>query len=158
MQQKATKLIAKNVNALRNYSIETRIESGIALQGWEVKSLRHGRMNLKDTYARIIAAEVWLLGSHISPLPNCDANQRVIDPLRSRKLLLKKKEIVQLIGATQRKAYTLVPIKAYWKNQRVKLELGLGKGKQTHDKRLDQKNRDWQRSKNILLKKSLKNS
>ena len=146
-------IIAQNSKAHRNYAIETKFESGAVLEGWEVKSLRKNRLNLKDAHARIMNNEVWLIGAHISPLSTCDTTKQTIDPLRNRKMLLKKNEISRLIGATQRKGYTIVPILAYWKNQHVKFELGLGKGKHTYDKRMDEKNRDWQRSKDKLLKK-----
>ncbi len=145
-------LIAKNSNAKRNYNIEATFESGAVLKGWEVKSLRQNRLNLKDAHARILHNEVWLIGAHISPLPTSNTSSHPIDPTRTRKLLLHKKEIIRLIGAIQRKGYTLIPIQAYWKNQHVKFEIGLGKGKQTHDKRVDQKTRDWDRKKSILLK------
>lgn len=147
-----TNLIAANPRALHDYTITSRFEAGIVLLGWETKSLRHNRLQLKESYANIINNEVWLLGAHISPLPSmqCDKQQ---DPRRSRKLLLHGSEIAKLNGLLNQKGYTLIPLKAYWKNNYAKIELGLGKGKQAHDKRASKKQRDWQREKQRLLKK-----
>lgn len=147
------KTIADNPQARRNYFIEDRFEAGLALEGWEVKSLRQKRLQLKEAYAYVKDGEVWLLGAHISPLPSSNAHPEPA-PTRTRKLLLNKTEIRRLIGAVERKGYTLVPLKAYWKNNRAKIELGVGKGKQAHDRRDAEKRRDWQREKRRLLKQS----
>ena len=145
--------IADNPQARRNYFIEDRLEAGLALQGWEVKSLRQKRLQLKESYAFIKNGEIWLLGAHISPLPSSGTNPEPA-PARTRKLLLNKMEIKRLLGAVERKGYTLVPLKAYWKNNRAKIQLGVGKGKHAHDRRAAEKQRDWQREKRRLLKQS----
>lgn len=145
--------IADNPQARRNYFIEDRLEAGLALQGWEVKSLRQKRLQLKESYAFVKNGEVWLLGAHISPLPSSGANPETA-PARTRKLLLNKTEIKRLTGVVERKGYTLVPLRAYWKNNRAKIQLGVGKGKHTHDRRAAEKQRDWQREKRRLLKQS----
>ena len=150
--KKADNTIADNPRARRDYSIEDRFEAGLVLEGWEVKSLRQKRLQLKESYAYVKDCEIWLLGAHISPLPSSNANPEPL-PTRTRKLLLNKPEIRRLIGAVERKGYTLVPIKAYWKNNRAKIELGLGKGKHTHDRRADEKQRDWHKQKHRLLKR-----
>ncbi len=149
----ADNLIADNPRARRNYFIEDRFEAGLALEGWEVKSLRQKRLQLKEGYAYVKDGEVWLLGAHISPLPSSNAHPEPA-PSRTRKLLLNKTEIKRLIGAVERKGYTLVPLKAYWKNNRAKIEIGVGKGKHAHDQRDAEKRRDWQREKRRLLKQS----
>lgn len=149
----ADKLIADNPQARRNYFIEDRFEAGLALEGWEVKSLRQKRLQLKEGYAYVKDGEVWLLGAHISPLPSSNAHPEPA-PSRTRKLLLNKAEIRRLIGAVERKGYTLIPLKAYWKNNRAKIEIGVGKGKHAHDRRDAEKRRDWQREKRRLLKQS----
>ena len=150
--KKKTALIANNPRASHQYSIASRIEAGITLKGWETKSLRYNRLHLKESYARLINNEIWLLGAHISPLPSCVQKDKQQDPLRTRKLLLNRIEISRLTGLLNQKGYTLIPLKAYWKNQYVKIELGLGKGKDAKDKRATEKNRDWQREKQRLLK------
>lgn len=122
------------------------------LQGWEVKSLRAGRVQLKESYALLKDGEAFLFGCHISALSSASTHI-VADPTRTRRLLLHRNEINRLIGAVERKGYTLVPLGLYWKNGRAKLELGLGKGKKQHDKRATEKDRDWQRQKERLLKK-----
>ena len=154
-RQKDTELITANTTASRNYFIEDRLEAGIVLQGWEVKSLRDKRLNLKDCHARLHNGEIWLLGAHISPLPTCIQIGQIQDPVKSRKLLLKRHEIRQLTGAINQRGYTLVATKAYWKNNRVKVELALAKGKHAHDKRADEKRQDWEKEKRKLLKNKL---
>lgn len=134
------KLIAKNPTAKHNYEIIDRIETGIVLSGTEIKSIRNGKVNLKDSYAAIIKGECFVYGMHISPYENGNIFNK--DPLRSRKLLLNKKEIFKLIGQIQQKGYTLVPISLYFKNSFVKLELGICKGKKLYDKREDLKKKD----------------
>jgi len=143
--------IALNKKARHEYHIEQRFEAGLALTGWEVKSLRAGRAQLKEGYVKILHAEAFLIGAHISPLP--DASTHVDpDPTRTRKLLLKRSELSRLIGQTERAGYTLVPIALYWKHGLAKLEIGLAKGKKLHDKRATEKDRDWQREKERLFK------
>ena len=144
--------IATNPNAVRNYAIESRFEAGIVLHGWEVKSLRQNRLDLKDGHARLLRDELWLLGARIAPLPECDPNSGKIMPDRTRKLLVKKHELNRLIGAVTRKGHTLIPIKAYWKRSFVKIEMGLGKGKRVHDKREHDKLHHWKRERGRLLK------
>lgn len=144
--------IALNKKANHEYFIEQRFEAGIALEGWEVKSLREGRIQLVESYVIIKKGEAWLLGSQIPPLMTT-AKHLNADPQRTRKLLLHRRELNKLIGAVQREGYTLVPVKLYWKQGRVKLEIGLAKGKKQHDKRATVKERDWQRNKARILKK-----
>ncbi|MBT8143017.1 MAG: SsrA-binding protein SmpB [Gammaproteobacteria bacterium] len=149
--KKSNNQIAVNRKAGHDFFIEQRFEAGLALQGWEVKSLRMGKANLTDTYVRIIKNEAWLLGLHITPLLSTSTHVHA-DPTRVRKLLLNRRELDMLIGAVERKGYTLVALKMYWKNGRAKLEIGLGKGKKSYDKRAAEKNRDWNRQKARILK------
>ena len=135
-----TKLIAKNPTAYHNYIIEDTIEAGIVLSGTEIKSIRNGKVNLKDTYAIIKNGEVFVLGMHISPYEHGNIFNK--DPMRDRKLLLNKREINKLFGLTKQKGYSLVPISLYFKGSLVKLELGIGKGKKLYDKREDLKKKD----------------
>ncbi len=145
--------IADNRKARYEYSIEETYEAGIALKGWEVKSMRAGRVNLKEAYAFMKDGEAFLYGAHMSPLPT--ASTHVIpEPLRTRKLLLNRAELNGLTSAVDRKGYTLIPLELYWKNGRAKLKLGLAKGKAEHDKRNTEKDRDWQREKSRVLKAS----
>ncbi|KAA3626412.1 MAG: SsrA-binding protein SmpB [Proteobacteria bacterium] len=143
--------IALNKKARHDFFIEERFEAGLALEGWEVKSLRAGRVQLKESYVLVRDNEAWLFGSHISPLPTASTHIHP-DPLRTRKILLHRNELDTLIGAVERKGYTLVPLALYWKRGRAKLEIGLAKGKKQHDKRATEKDRDWQREKRRLLK------
>ncbi|MDY0068064.1 MAG: SsrA-binding protein SmpB [Steroidobacteraceae bacterium] len=146
-----TPLIAENRKARHDYFIEETYEAGLALQGWEVKSLRAGRAQLKEAYVFIKDGEAYLFGAHISPLPT--ASTHVLpDPIRTRKLLLNRSELNGLIGAVERRGYTLAPLELYWKNGRAKLRIGLAKGKKEHDKRAAAKDRDWRREKSRLLK------
>lgn len=144
--------IAENRKARYDYFIEDTYEAGIALQGWEVKSLRDGRAQLKEAYVFVKNGEAFIFGAHISPMPTASTHF-VPEPLRTRKLLLNRREIEVLDSATARKGYTLVPLELYWKEGRVKLRLGLAKGKKDHDKRDTEKERDWQRDKARLLRK-----
>lgn len=147
----ANPTIAENRRARYEYFIEETYEAGLALQGWEVKSLRAGRAQLSEAYVFIRDGEAFLFGAHISALPT--ASTHVLpDPIRTRKLLLNRSELNRLIGAVERRGYTLVPLELYWKNGRVKLRIGLAKGKKAHDKRATTKDRDWQREKSRLLK------
>lgn len=148
----AGRTIAENKKARFDYFIEESLEAGIALEGWEVKSLRQGRANLTESYAILKDGEAWLLGAHIAPLPSASTHIKP-DPIRTRKLLLHRRELDRLIGAVERKGYTLVPLSLYWQRGRTKLNLGLAKGKKQHDKRATEKDRDWQRQKARIMKK-----
>jgi SsrA-binding protein len=143
--------IILNKSATHEYYIEQRIEAGLALEGWEVKSLRAGRVQIKESYVKILHAEAYLIGAHISPLPTASTHITP-DATRSRKLLLQRAELNRLIGQTERAGYTLVPTAMYWKRGRAKLEIGLAKGKKLHDKRASEKDKDWQREKERLFK------
>ncbi|MBK1718770.1 SsrA-binding protein SmpB [Thiocystis violacea] len=143
--------IALNKKSGHDYFIEQRIEAGLVLEGWEVKSLRAGRVQLKESYVKILHAEAFLIGCHISALQSASTHVNP-DPTRSRKLLLKRPELNRLIGLTERAGYTLIPTALYWKRGRAKLEIGLAKGKKQHDKRATEKDRDWQRDKERLFK------
>lgn len=149
-QQNAT--IAVNRQAKFEYTIEERFEAGLVLEGWEVKSLRDGRVQLKESYVAMKRGEAWLSGAHISPLLSASTHVNP-DSIRAKKLLLNRHELNKLIGAVERKGYTLIPLSMYWKNGRAKLEIGLAKGKQLHDKRATSKDRDWQREKARIMKK-----
>ena len=122
------------------------------MEGWEVKSLREGRINLKESYVILKDNEAYLFGAHITPLPTASTHINP-DPVRTRKLLLHRRELNVLIGLTERKGYTLVPTAMYWKKGRAKLEIGLAKGKKQHDKRAASKDRDWKREKERLFKR-----
>jgi SsrA-binding protein len=143
--------IARNKKAGHDYHIEQRYEAGLALEGWEVKSVRAGRVQLKESYVKILNGEAFLLGAHISPLATASTHVNPV-PVRTRKLLLHRNELNRLIGLTERSGYTLVPTAMYWKHGRAKLEIGLAKGKKQHDKRASEKDRDWQREKERLFK------
>lgn len=143
--------IAENRKARHDYFIEGTYEAGLVLQGWEVKSMRAGRVQLKEAYVFIKNGEAFLYGAHVSALPT--ASTHVIpDPIRTRKLLLNKAELNGLVGAVERRGYTLVPLELYWKAGKAKLRVGLAKGKKEHDKRATSKDRDWQREKSRLMK------
>jgi|TARA_B110000438_G_scaffold28312_1_gene27320 SsrA-binding protein len=148
---KQTSQIAQNKRARHDYHIQETIEAGMQLEGWEVKSLREGRSQLTEGYVNIKNGEAWLVGTHISPL-NTVSTHYTPDPRRARKLLLNKFELNSLVGSVDRKGYTLIPLKLYWKRGKVKLEIGLGKGKQQHDKRHSIKEKDWSRQKARVLK------
>ena len=137
------KLIAKNPTAYHNYTIEDKLEAGLVLSGTEIKSIRTGKVNLKDTYATIKNGEVYIIGMHISPYEHGNIFNK--DPLRDRKLLLNKREINKLYGLIKQKSYSLIPISLYFKGSIVKLELGIGKGKKLYDKRQDIAKKDAQR-------------
>ncbi|MFR8233088.1 MAG: SsrA-binding protein SmpB [Clostridia bacterium] len=145
-----TKLIAKNPTAYHNYNIENKLEAGIVLYGTEIKSIRNGKANLKDSYANIKNGEVFVYGLHISPYEHGNIFNK--DPLRARKLLLNKKEINKLVGLINQKGYSLIPLNMYFKGNLVKLELGIGKGKKLYDKRQDLAKKDAQRQIAINLK------
>jgi len=146
-------LIAQNKKARHDFFIEDVYEAGLALEGWEVKAMRAGRAQLKEAYVSIRNGEAWLLGAHLSPLTSASTHVRA-DPTRTRKLLLHRRELDNLIGLVERKGYTLVPLKLYWKAGRAKLEVGLAQGKKQHDKRAADRDRDWKRQKERILKHS----
>lgn len=145
------KVISKNPVAYHNYSIEDTLEAGIVLTGTEIKSIRNGSANLKDSYANIKNGEAYIYGMHISPYENGNIFNK--DPLRDRKLLLNKREINKLVGLIKQKGYTLVPISLYFKNNFVKLELGIGKGKKLFDKREDIAKKDAE----MKIRRAIKN-
>jgi len=143
--------IVVNKKARFDYFIEQTFEAGLVLEGWEVKSLRAGSVQLQDTYILIKDGEAWLLGCVINPLPTVSTHFTP-DKTRTRKLLLHKEEIDKLAGATERKGMAVVALRLYWKKGRVKLEIGTAKGKKAYDKRATQKDRDWQRDKARIMK------
>jgi len=143
--------IIENRKAFHDYFIEDRFEAGMVLQGWEVKSIRDGRVQLKESYVIVRDGELWLMGMHVSPLPTASTHIHP-DATRTRKLLLKSEEINKLIGKVEQRGYTLVPINLHYKNGRIKLDFGLGRGKKLHDKRDTARDRDWQREKDRLMK------
>ncbi|MBI2295254.1 MAG: SsrA-binding protein SmpB [Betaproteobacteria bacterium] len=143
--------IVQNKKAFHDYFIEERFEAGIALEGWEVKAMRAGRAQLKEAYVMVRNGELYLIGCHVSPLPAASTHF-VPDPTRTRKLLLHAGEINRLAGSVERAGYTLVPLDLHYKGGRIKLEIGLAKGKKQHDKRETEKARQWQREKQRLLK------
>lgn len=147
----STKTIALNKRARYEYAIEDRFEAGLALEGWEVKSLRDGRVQFADSYVLLKDNEAYLFGTTINPLPTVSTHITP-DPMRTRKLLLHRRQIDQLIGAVDRKGYTVVPTAMYWSRGKVKVEIGMAKGKKQHDKRKVQKDRDWEREKGRLMK------
>lgn len=144
--------IAVNRKARHDFFIEETFEAGLVLQGWEVKSLREGRVQIDQAYVLLKNMEVWLFGSLITPLQTASTHINP-DPTRTRKLLLKQREISKLIGNVERKGYTIVPLKLYWKDNLIKILIGLAKGKKQHDKRTTEKERDWERQKQQLFKK-----
>ncbi len=151
MTQKPDNNIAVNRKARHDYFIEERFEAGVVLEGWEVKSLREGKVQLDQAYVILKDGAPWLFGSQITPLSTVSTHITP-DPQRTRKLLLNAREISKLIGQVERKGYTLVPLSLYWKKNRVKLEIGLAKGKKLHDKRETEKERDWVRQKQRLMR------
>ena len=143
--------IILNKKARHDFILEDRFEAGIALEGWEVKSLRTGRVQIKDSYILIKNSEAYLFGAVITPLPTASTHISP-DQQRSRKLLLHRQELNKLIGAVERKGYSVVPTAMYWKKGRAKLEIALARGKKQHDKRASEKARDWQRDKQRIMK------
>ena len=150
--KKPEKTIAINKRARHEYHIEERTEAGIALEGWEVKSLRQGRIEFTDSYVLLKNGEAYLFGTRITPLPTASTHITP-DPTRTRKLLLHRREINRLIVLVDRKGYTVIPTAMYWSHGKAKVEVGTAKGKQQHDKRRDQKDRDWSRQKARIMKK-----
>lgn len=143
--------IAQNKKAFHDYFVEERYEAGLALEGWEAKAIRTGRVQLKEAYVIVKGGEVFLVGCHVSPLPTASTHIQP-DPTRTRKLLLHAEEIKRLIGKVERAGYTLVPLDIHFKSGRIKLEVGLAKGKKLHDKRETEKRKEWEREKQRLLR------
>jgi SsrA-binding protein len=146
------RVIAENRRARHDYFIEDRLEAGLVLEGWEVKSMRAGRAQLAEGYVYIRNGEAYLIGAHLSPL-NTASTHKTIDPVRTRKLLLHRNQLDRLIGAVERRGYTIMPLELYWEKGRAKLQIGLAKGKAQHDKRATEKNRDWERNKARILRR-----
>lgn len=146
-----SKTIALNRRARFEYALEDRYEAGLALQGWEVKAIRAGHANIGDAYAYIHDGEIYLIGAQITPLIQASSHV-VAEDRRTRKLLLHRREIDKLIGRVEREGYTLVPTAMYWSKNRVKLEIAVARGKQAHDKRQANKDRDWQRDKQRIMR------
>ena len=149
--------IALNKRARHEYHLEERFEAGLSLQGWELKAIRAGRANITESYAVIRDGELFLFGAQITPLIMASSHV-IADAMRTRKLLLHRGEIDELIGRVQREGYTLIPTALYWKANKVKAELALAKGKQTHDKREASKDRDWARDKQRAMRAHNKNA
>jgi SsrA-binding protein len=143
--------IVQNKKAFHDYFIEQRFEAGIALQGWEVKAIRAGRAQIKEAYVTVSHSELFLIGCHITPLPTASLHVQP-DPTRTRKLLLHAEEINRLIGSVERAGYTLVPLDLHYAKGRIKLEIGLAKGKKQHDKRATEKEQEWQREQQRLVR------
>lgn len=143
--------IVQNKKAFHDYFIEERYEAGIVLEGWEVKAIRAGRVQLKEAYVIVTNGEIFLLGAHVSPLATASTHVNP-DPTRTRKLLLNASEVSKLIGAVERAGYTLVPLDMHYARGRIKLEVGLAKGKKQHDKRAAEKDREWRREQQRLLR------
>jgi len=143
--------ITVNKKAFHDFFIEEKFEAGIVLQGWEVKAIRAGRMNIKESYVIIKSGEIFLIGMHITPLATASTHV-VADPTRTRKLLLHNREIMKLIGKVERAGFTLVPIDLHFTRGRIKLEIGLAKGKKLHDKRQDEHEKDWKREAQRAMK------
>lgn len=145
--------IALNRKARFDYFIEERFEAGIVLEGWEVKSLRAGKGNIADSYVLMKDGEAWLIGAHFIPLLTASTHIHP-DPSRTRKLLLNQRELATLFNAVNKKGFTVVALSLYWKNNRVKVDIGIGRGKQKHDKRETEKDRQWNRDKARIMKHS----
>ena len=143
--------IISNKKAFHDYFVEEKFEAGICLEGWEVKAIRSGRANIKESYVVVRDGEVFIFGMHITPLPEASTHVKP-DPIRTRKLLLHEKQISKLIGLVERAGYTLMPLDLHFLRGRIKLEIGLAKGKKQHDKRDVEKNRDWEREKARLMR------
>ena len=144
--------IAENRRARFDYFIEERLEAGLSLEGWEVKSMRAGKAQITESHVFVRDGEVFWIGAHVNPLKTTSTHV-IADPIRTRKLLMKHSEIAHLIGAVERKGYTIVPLELYWQRGKAKLRIGLAKGKKQHDKRETEKERDWSRDKARLLRR-----
>ena len=151
-QNPARKTIALNKRARFEYFIEERLEAGIALEGWEVKALREGRVQFADSYVLLKDHEAFLFGCQINALPTASTHV-VADPTRTRKLLLHRRQLDMLFGAVERKGYTVIPTAMYWSKGKIKVEIGMARGKKQHDKRKVVKNRDWDREKGRIMKR-----
>ena len=151
-KQQSTTIVA-NKKARFDYFFEDDYEAGLVLQGWEIKSLRAGRVNVTDAHVIVKSGEAWLLGAQIQPLATASTHLYP-DPIRTRKLLLKRRELDQLIGRVERQGYTLIPLSLYWKGNKIKIKIALAKGKKEHDKRATVKDRDWQRDRSRIMKKN----
>ena len=143
--------IVENRKAFHDYFIEERYEAGLVLEGWEVKAIRGGRSSIQEAYVMVRGAEIFLIGANITPLPTASTHVTP-DPRRTRKLLLRAEEIKRLIGKVEQRGYTMIPINLHYTKGRIKLEVGLGRGKLQHDKRATQKEREWNREKQRLLR------
>jgi SsrA-binding protein len=143
--------IVENRKAFHDYFIEERYEAGIALAGWEVKAIRAGRATIGEAYVMVRGGEIYLIGANISPLATASTHVQP-DPIRTRKLLLRAEEIKRLIGKVEQRGYTLVPLNLHYSKGRIKLEIGLGRGKLKHDKRAVEREREWNREKQRLLR------
>ena len=144
--------IVQNKKAFHDYFVEERFEAGVVLEGWEVKSIRAGHVQLKEAYVVVKSAEIYLIGCHVTPLTAASTHVQA-DPVRTRKLLLHAEEIRKLIGKVERAGYTIIPLDLHYKGGRVKLEVGLAKGKKQHDKREAEKDKDWKREQQRLLRR-----
>ena len=143
--------IVDNRKAFHDFFIEEKLEAGLALEGWEVKAIRAGRVHLKEAYVIVRGAELYLLGAHVTPLTSASTHVRP-DPTRTRKLLMHAEQIAKLIGKVERAGYTLVPLDLHYSRGRIKLEVGLAKGKKQYDKRATEREREWQRERQRLIK------
>jgi SsrA-binding protein len=154
MKDKSTtpKPIAENRRARFDYFIEERFEAGLVLQGWEVKSLRAGKAQITESHVFLRNGEAFVIGAHFAPLTTASTHVTA-EPTRTRKLLMNRSELEYLLGAVERKGYTLVPLELYWKGGKAKLRIGLAKGKKQHDKRATEKDRDWERDKARALRR-----
>jgi SsrA-binding protein len=154
MKDKSTtpKPIAENRRARFDYFIEERFEAGMVLQGWEVKSLRAGKAQITESHVFLRNGEAFVIGAHFAPLTTASTHITA-EPTRTRKLLMNRSELEYLLGAVERKGYTLVPLELYWKGGKAKLQIGLAKGKKQHDKRATEKDRDWERDKARALRR-----
>lgn len=150
-QKSAT--IVVNKKARFDYFVEDEYEAGLVLEGWEIKSLRAGKINLSDAHVIVKHGEAWLLGAQINPLPTASTHTHP-DPIRTRKLLLNRRELDQMIGRVERQGYTLIPLNLYWNRNKIKMKVALAKGKKAHDKRDTIKDRDWQRDRSRIMKKN----
>ncbi len=145
------RLIASNKKAYHDYALETQFEAGLVLEGWEIKSIRDGHVQLKESYIMLKNSEAWLIGAHITPLKTASTHITP-DPIRSRKLLLNRRELNKLASAKEREGYTIVPVDLHWFKNRVKIQIAIAKGKKQHDKRAAEKEKDWNREKLRILK------
>jgi SsrA-binding protein len=143
--------IVQNKKAFHDYFVEERFEAGIALEGWEVKAIRAGRVQIKEAYVIVSNGEIFLIGCHISPLPTASTHITP-DPVRTRKLLLHAREVSRLIGSVERAGYALLPLDMHYKDGRIKVEIGLAKGTKQYDKRRDEKEKDWRREQQRLMR------